>query len=218
MKFDIDMTVDEKSIQEMRRFVKLGDGEDLLVGGSTHRGEEEILLSVFGKLVREFPNLKLLIAPRHVERAEEVASLVRKHGFEPVKLSASNVRQAAPEARQIYILNMIGHLKDAYALGSLVYIGGSLVRHGGQNPIEPAIFEKPIIFGPHMFNFKNIARALLDDEGAIQIHCEKDLLETASALLKKRQRGEELGRNAKRSVLRNRGSTEENLKTIISSL
>jgi len=216
MKFDIRPLHDPAKAEEMKRLLGLAAGDKLFVAGSTHRGEEEIAVRIFKELSREFRGLKLLIAPRHVERTREIEVLIKKIGFEPIRFSYLPAnRQTGKPANTIFILDTIGQLKDAYAVATLVFIGGSLVKYGGQNPIEPAIFEKPILFGPHMFNFKNITAKFLEDRAAVQVADEKELLERSRFLLIDASKRSALGKNARRMVSENRGATERNLEAIV---
>lgn len=198
MKFDAEIKMDPDAAQDVRKVLGLDNDEELLVAGSTHSGEEEIVLKSFITLVKEFPRLKLLIAPRHVDRAGEIKAMVRRSGLE----------------ERAIVLDTVGQLRSIYQIAALVFIGGSLVKHGGQNPIEPAVFERPIIFGPNMFNFKGIARAFVEGGGAIQISNGDDLSKEAAILLRDERSKNSLGRNAKRIVLENRGATDKNLKRI----
>ncbi len=214
MKFDFDAAADDGAARRMRESLGLTEGAELFVAGSTHPGEEEVIVSAYSQLLKEFPKLTLLIAPRHVERAQEVGNTVRRFGFMPARLSSLNHGPWTMDHGPIYILDTIGHLNDAYAIATLVFIGGSLVPHGGQNPIEPASFEKPVIFGPHMSNFRAIAAALLKNGGAVQVKDARELLDKARALLKDRQAGLALGRNARKAIIENRGATGRNLRAL----
>lgn len=225
MKFDIYVASDAEAARKMRESLGLNVDSQLFVAGSTHNGEEDILIEAFRDLVREFPKLELLIAPRHIERAAEIERLAERSGFEAARLSALNegrmlVHRSLGEGgrrdrQRVFILDTIGHLKDIYAIATIVFIGGSLVRHGGQNPIEPAVFEKAILFGQNMFNFKDIASIFVENNAAIQVMDKCDLFEKTKALLKDRAACLQLGQNAKRTVYGNRGATERNLDAAI---
>lgn len=215
MKFDVEMAKDVQSQGRIQGLSGLKDDEELFVGGSTHEGEERILIEVYKELVEEFPKIRLLIAPRHIDRVSEIERLVRHLGFEPVRTSTLKPSTINHQLSTIFILDTIGQLKDVYAIATVVFIGGSLVKHGGQNPIEPAILERPILFGPHMFNFKDVASIFLKSDAAIQVMDKKDLLEKAIALLRNSEARIRLGQNAKRAVFENRGSTERNLHETI---
>jgi len=197
MKFDVEINADLKAMETLKESLSLKADEELLVAGSTHSGEEEIVLKSFKELLKDFPKLKLLIAPRHIERASDVRILADKVGVTPV-----------------FVLDKIGYLNSAYSFATLVFIGGSLVKHGGQNPIEPAIFEKAILFGPHMFNFKDISASFLKNNAAISVSNNKELTESIRMLLTDKAKRDELGRSAKRTVSEGRGATDRNIKVI----
>ncbi|MBN1526735.1 MAG: 3-deoxy-D-manno-octulosonic acid transferase [Candidatus Omnitrophica bacterium] len=190
--------------------VRLKPGEELFVAGSTHDGEEDAVISAYKTLTGEFPDLRLLVAPRHITRVADVEKAVRGAGFEPVRVSKCQ----GVKASDVLVLDTIGHLKDFYSVATLVFIGGSLVKHGGQNPIEPALFEKPIIFGPHMFNFKAIAASFVNNGGAVQVDGPAGLLEECRRLLRDKPARQALGANAKRTVAENRGATGKNIEAI----
>jgi len=115
---------------------------------------------------------------------------------------------------RVFVLDTIGQLNDAYFLATVVFVGGSLIKHGGQNPIEPAAMGKAVIFGPHMFNFKAIAAVLLANGAAVQVSDAKGLLKELSNLLNDREKIRKLSDNARKVVRENRGATERNLKAI----
>ena len=225
MKFDVEISSSAKGPQDVRRIIGLEPDEELLVAGSTHKGEEDALLRIFKKLRQKFPHLRLLIAPRHIERAGEVEELIKQSGLEPIRISNAvpackqsefkqSGRRSTQYAERILILDTIGQLKDIYTIATVVFIGGSLAKHGGQNPIEPAALGKTVIFGPHMFNFKNITNVLLKSAGAIQIADEEELAARIAILLEDPDMRKALGENARRSVIENRGATQRNLDAI----
>jgi len=211
MKFDVG-TAPKAGAANAAAWLK--PGEELFVAGSTHEGEEDAVIGAYKVLATEFPDLRLLIAPRHITRVADVEKTVRGAGFEPVRLSSlPEPRNPKPDTR-VLILDTIGHLSDMYAMAKLVFVGGSLVKHGGQNPIEPALFEKPIIFGPHMFNFKAIAASFLNNGGAVQVDDPAGLLDECRRLLRDKDARQALGANARRTVAENRGATEKNIEAI----
>lgn len=215
MKFDAmpNINIDEK--EKVRNFLDLREGDLLFVGGSTHPGEEEKLLSVYKRLRVAFPGLKLLIAPRHIERAGEAADIVRRYGFESVRYSSSLPIIHCPGSPvRVFILDTIGLLNAAYSYAALVFVGGSLVRHGGQNPIEPAALEKPSLFGPHMSNFMDAALALTAGKGALEVGDEGALFQQAESLLADPGLRAIMGKNAFNVVVNNRGSSARNILAI----
>jgi len=218
MKFDAGTSVDTGRSEEFRKMMGLTDGDSLVVAGSTHRGEEAIILRIFKKLSAEFPKLKLLIAPRHIERTKEVEEAVRSLGLEPVRFSSISGTPAGKRDvkgdYQIFILDSIGKLRDIYSISTIVFIGGSLVAHGGQNPIEPAALGKPVIFGPYMFNFREIVSVFLDNGAAILAKDPEELFGSLKILLGDSKRRSEMTRCAGLAISRNLGATERNIKEI----
>lgn len=186
----------------------LKDEDKLLVAGSTHAGEEAAVIEAYKGLLGHFPDLHLIIAPRHIQRAGAVEKVARSFGFEPIRVSRIPAVNDPPAAIRVLVLDTIGKLGEIYSVATLVFIGGSLVTHGGQNPIEPATFEKPVIFGPHMFNFKSIVSLLLERGGAVQIKDKGELLEAAGRLLQDQQYRMRVGKNAKAVIMENRGASQ----------
>ncbi|MFH0764436.1 MAG: 3-deoxy-D-manno-octulosonic acid transferase [Candidatus Omnitrophota bacterium] len=212
MKFDVDIKADSKAMEVLREALSLKADEELFVAGSTHPGEEKVVIESFRELLKEFPKLKLLIAPRHVERAGEVEKLVKTLGFEPARLS--NEHRKPNTENRIFILDFIGQMSAAYAAATIVYIGGSLVKHGGQNPIEPAIFGKPVLFGPYMFNFRDISAAFLKNNAAIRVQNLEEIVKNAKVLLKDRANRDEIGKLAKGTAIAGRGATGRNVEIL----
>jgi len=129
----------------------LGEGR-IIIAGSTHKGEDEIVLNAFCELKKEFPDIKLLLAPRHLTREAEVKSLVEKTGL-PYGLRSNNDRF---DKNEIIILNTLGELSKIYQICNFAFIGGSFNKTGGHNPLEAVVYEKPAISGPSIHNFKDI--------------------------------------------------------------
>jgi 3-deoxy-D-manno-octulosonic-acid transferase len=214
MKFDAEIKTDDGVVLDMRSLLELRASDSLVVAGSTHSGEELALVGAYKKLAGDFPALKLLIAPRHIERTGEVARIVLDAGFPPVLISDLRSRGLPVPNGRVFILDEIGCLNAAYALASVVFIGGSLVRHGGQNPIEPAALARPILFGPYMFNFKNIQAAFLANNAALQVSGGSEICDVIGRLLRDAKRRNDLGANAEKVVRENRGATNRNMDSI----
>lgn len=222
MKFDIQLPVTPPTLTLRRagnyQLPDLGlPGEEkLFIAGSTHRGEEKIILQAYRELIKSRPDLRLLIAPRHIERTQEVERLIERFGFESQRVSELifNAQRTTNNERPILILDTIGQLKNLYALAGLVFIGGSLIRHGGQNPIEPAVFSKPILFGPYMSNFSNVARAFLNKKAAMVVKDAQQLKNICLRLLEDPVLRKELGERAKEVVRENKGATFKNTELI----
>jgi len=190
----------------------LGEREMLLVAGSTHPGEEEILLNVYRRLLSLFPSLRLLLAPRHPERADEVKNLIERFGFNSHKVSLLNLK--TPHKDAVFILDTVGELVLFYAAADIVFVGGSLVKKGGHNILEPAFLSKPVIFGPYMFNFRDIAQEFLGYRAAIQVFNQEDLIVSIKELLDDSLKAQELVKGAQRAIFNNRGATKRNIALI----
>ena len=216
MKFDSQKPVTSNQKPDLG----LSAEEKLFLAGSTHRGEEKIILQVYRELIKSHPNLRLLLAPRHIERTQEVEGLIARFGFKPQRVSQLffNARRTTHDAQRVLILDTIGQLKALYARADIVFIGGSLIRHGGQSPIEPAVFSRPILFGPYMSNFSNIAKAFLNKKAAMLVVDAQQLKNSCLSLLDSPALGEELGNRAKEVLEENRGATLRNMELIKMSL
>jgi 3-deoxy-D-manno-octulosonic-acid transferase len=139
-----------------------------LFGGSTHRGEEEILAAIFLKLRQQFPSLCLFIAPRHVERLPEIRAQLDTLGLHVALASEATSSHGLSDADCV-LLDTTGDLQHWYGIATVVFIGKSLTAHGGQNPVEPILAGKPVVFGPYMENFRTLAKALVAKRGAIEV-------------------------------------------------
>ncbi len=213
MKFDI--TVDtEKDYAAYKLKLGLLPGEKLFVAGSTHPQEEEIILGAYQELCLTYPELKLLIAPRHPERAKGIENLVSSAGFRPVLASQLPLAACNCIARPVFILDSIGELLNYYAIAEVIFIGGSLAKTGGHNILEPVAFGKPVLFGPYMFNFKDIAGLFLNHQAAISVQDQAGLEQAVKDLLSGSSLGRELSRRAKELLESNRGSSRRNLEVI----
>jgi 3-deoxy-D-manno-octulosonic-acid transferase len=177
----------------------------VLFGGSTHRGEEEILAGIFLRLRQQFPSLRLFIAPRHVERLREIRA---QFGALPMRVTlASEVAIGRKSDADCIVLDTTGELHRWYAIATIVFIGKSLTAHGGQNPVEPIIAGKPVLFGPHMENFATLAKALVLKKGAIQVHNMDSLELTIAELLRDSEACQRLVQRAREVLSEHQGAT-----------
>ncbi len=214
MKFDLSRReYSEKDCSNFKEKLAITVKEKLLVVGSTHPGEEKIILEVYKSLLEDLPGLRLLIAPRHPERAEEVGVLIRSFGFEPLRTSSLNPSNPSNPIT-IFVLDTIGELLNYYAIADIVFVGGSLIKKGGHNILEPASLAKPIIFGQYMFNFRDTANLFLKNSAAIQVNNAKELQDKISVLLNDVDLGISMGKNAQKLIRENLGATQRNIKLI----
>ncbi|MCM8797415.1 MAG: 3-deoxy-D-manno-octulosonic acid transferase [Candidatus Omnitrophica bacterium] len=208
MKFDVCGYLRKEDIDtNLRRRMGLSSQNKLLVVGSTHPGEEDKILSVYKQLLLEFPSLVLLIAPRHPERSKEVGALAVRCGFSVIFISQMPQAELVVSEKSVFILDTVGKLLSFYSAADIVFVGGSLVSKGGHNILEPAALGKTVLFGPHMFNFRDTAELFLRNNAAVMVDSEEDLLMQLRQLLRNPARVAEFSERAQRLVLTNQGAT-----------
>jgi 3-deoxy-D-manno-octulosonic-acid transferase len=194
------------------RFFRLSPNRIVIVAGSTMKGEEPSVLRAFGRIKTLSPGALLVLAPRHPERFEEAERLARDEGFVTVRRTALAI-DAEPRA-DVVILDTLGELAQMYQLATAVFVGGSLADYGGHNILEPAVFGKPIVFGSHMQNFKEIADTFIANGAAVQVHSERELDEVLRSLVSDPVRRARLGAAARALVDANRGAKDKTLAVI----
>jgi len=194
------------------RFFRIGAGRPVIVAGSTFRGEESALLRTFARVKTTMPSALLIVAPRQPERFGEVERLSREAGFTTSRRSELPI-DAEPRA-DVVVLDTIGELAQLYQVATAVFVGGSLVDHGGHNILEPAIYGKPIVCGSHMQNFKEIAEAFVANGAAVCVQSERELEEALLSLLSDPVRRARMGAAARALVEANRGAKEKTLAAI----
>ncbi len=238
VKFDINLDPClELNVLTYRSKLGLGQADKLLVCGSTHPGEEELIFAAYSELLPAFPELKLLIAPRHPERSEKISGLAADKGFMPVLISgisgACPVRGRTPKVsdgclrqpasngacptciqRAVFILDTIGELVNYYSAADIVFVGGSMVKRGGHNILEPASLMKPIIFGPHMFNFRDISELFLANQAALVASDSRELVHKVKEILNNNLSAKGLIQRAYELIIKNRGATHKNIQII----
>jgi 3-deoxy-D-manno-octulosonic-acid transferase len=206
IKFDPDVQAQNQSVATSLRDV-LSQGSDSLVlfGGSTHRGEEEILVRVFLRLREQFPLLRLFIAPRHGERLQEIRSHL---GVMPLRIMlASEALTRDGADADCILLDTTGELERWYGIATVVFIGKSLTAHGGQNPVEPILAGKPVVFGPNMENFATLAKTLVSNNAAMQVNDIESLERTVGELLRDSKARQRLVQNAQAVLNEHKGGT-----------
>ena len=185
----------------------------VIIAGSTHRGEEDLLVSSYIELEKDFPDLTLIIAPRHPKRFKEVEELVKKKGFEYIK--RSELASKLPGFRAsglIVILDAVGELASVYSVSDVAVIGGSFIEHGGQNLLEPAFWAKPIICGSHMENFP-FAKEFYERGAAIETDS-SSLCKKLKELLQSAEKRKSMGNKARELYNEKAGAVERAMKEI----
>ena len=172
------------------------DRHRVLVAGSSHRGEEEILLEAFRYLKQSFPDLQMVLAPRHPQRFAEVEKLLKVNGMRFTRKSQTNGRSFFAE--DICLLDTLGDLQAVYALGDVAFVGGSLVDAGGHNLLEPARLRRPVLFGPYMSNFAAIATEMKEGGGGVEVKSLEDLVCVLTELLSDGDKRQAMGDKAYR--------------------
>jgi 3-deoxy-D-manno-octulosonic-acid transferase len=180
----------------------IGPQAKILFGGSTHPGEETILAEIFIKLRTDFPSLFLIIAPRHVERSQNLRARLQQHSLGVALRSQLN--SVRPDC---LIIDTTGELRDWYSVATVAFVGKSLTARGGQNPVEPIIAGKAVIFGPHMENFATLAESLVRYNGAVQVENDGSLQNEIAKLFRNPAEGARLVENATRVLATHRGAT-----------
>lgn len=188
--------------------------DELWIAGSTHPGEEEILLDIYRSLKTQFPRLRLVMAPRHVDRSPEISELIQGAGLKSVLFSKVRGQNFSTFPNEILIIDTFGHLRSLYRLAHVVFVGKTLTTSGGQNIIEPGFYGKPIVIGPHMENFQFVVKVFQDAEAVIQVRDRGQLAEAMTRLLQNPSQLQQLGQNARDVVLRNQGATQRSLDLI----
>ena len=199
--------------KRMQKLLCLKPSQPVLVGGSTREGEEEVLLEVYGKILKAFPETVLVIAPRHIVRTSHVENLVRQQGLES-QLWTDLVRPGVERTAPVVIVNAFGDLFKIYSAGTVIFCGASLVPLGGQNPLEPAVWGKMVFYGPSMEDFLD-ARKLLEQEGAgVEVKNSDAFAEKSLFFLNHRDELRERGRRARDALLRNQGASERHARVL----
>ncbi len=194
------------------RYFRLAPDRPVVIAASTLKGEEEAVLDAFQRIRATMTNALLIIAPRKPERFDDVERLARRAGWNVAR--RTELRVDAEPRHDVVVLDTIGELAQLYQVATAVFVGGSLVDSGGHNILEPAVFGKPIIFGPYMQNFAEIARTFLDNDAAIQVRSARELESVLSGLLGDPVRRARLGAAARALVEANRGARTKTLAAI----
>jgi len=214
IKFDgVAGATDSHAAAHWRKKLQLASTQRIVVAGSTHDGEELFLLDALLSIKQEDRSVCLIIAPRDPNRAQEILTLSEIQGLTGNLLSEllGGTLNPCPD---VIVVDFIGVLKELYSLSDVSFVGGSLVKEGGHNPLEPAIFGRPIVFGPDMRDFRQIAAWLLHADGARQVCDQKELTTVLSQLLNDAQQAASMGERARQVVLLHQGAVTRTLNCL----
>jgi 3-deoxy-D-manno-octulosonic-acid transferase len=214
MKFDqAGEPVSGEEFRRLRESVKAGPKQKIILAGSTHSGEEQIIGDAFSRLKKADENLLLIAVPRDPKRAGSVCRIFTSLGFSAVAMS--ELKNSDPgKKNDVVVVDVMGLLRRLYALADIAYVGGSLTDFGGHNPLEPAVFSKPILFGPFMSDFKEISDMLLQADGAVQVRDAESFYEAATNFLNNGEKARYFGEQAFKIFYTNRGAVEKTLAVI----
>ena len=223
LKFDAAKLDERRTLDVPALLRQLGVPENalLLVCGSTHAGEEAILAEVFLRLRQRFPDLFLVLVPRHFERSRDAGRELEARGVKFAyrnEVSGNGKMKYSPGELQCLLVNTTGELKFFYEHATVIFVGKSLTAHGGQNPIEPGALGKAMVFGPNMENFAEVTRSFLAKNGAAQVKDATELESELARLLADGSRREQLGQNALQVVRENLGAVDRTVEMIIKGI
>ncbi len=204
---------DQDKLNELVSLLDIRDGDTVIVAGSTHEGEEAILLDIYMSLKERFSGMRLVLVPRHPERYGGVKTLLKERGISFV--CRTELTRSEPDVRdRVILIDTMGELSALYSLAAAAFVGGSFSGTGGHNVMEPVIFRKPVFTGPSTFNFDEDMQRLLENNGIIQVETPSEFETRLAELLENRKEADIIGENGYNTVIRYRGSIEQNLSMI----
>ena len=199
-KYDHTITSPDPAVErEMRRILNLAPSDRVIVAGSTRGGEEAMLLDAYDEIRSKYPDILLILAPRHIKRAPDICALIRNRGLK-CRLRTEIGRGKTERTAQILVIDTFGELFNIYSVATVVFCGASLVPLGGQNPLEPAVWGKPILYGPHMEDFPDAKEMLESAGGSVRVSDPQELAEAFRDLLDDPEKADTLGHNARETA------------------
>lgn len=209
LKYEI--TLPASSMERAEAIRALWGNRPVFIAASTHEGEEEKIIDAARKIRGQFRDLLLIIVPRHPERFDRVAALCRRAGLNTLRRS-----EGKPCSSQIQalVVDSMGELSIFYSTADVAFVGGSLVPHGGHNLLEPAALSRPVITGPHYFNFLEVTKQFLEHQAAIEVKNPEQLADTVIELLKAPQRRAVMGDAGKQLIEQSKGASQRLLNLI----
>lgn len=203
LKFQIDNIIDENEINKLKTSLNISDNR-VFIAGSTHKGEDEIIMDVFQKLKTKLVNIKLILAPRHPERNKSVTELAVNKGF-TIGLRSQN---DTLENKDIILIDTMGELGKLYSVADIAFIGGSFSGTGGHNPLEAAVYKVPVVSGESVKNFKDIYKYMCDVNSAIIVKNEVELYNEIFELFKNKKKYSEMSRATSKIFEQHSGAVE----------
>ena len=210
LKFDLQLPggLTEKAVQLRSAW---GTQRPVLVAGSTHEADENVLIPAFAELLESLPTALLILVPRHPERFARTAELAKIAGL---RTEMHSQGEACSEQAQCFVIDTMGELMTYYACGDIAYVGGSMGEQGGHNALEPAALGLPVLFGPNMENAKEIVAKLIDSEAAISVSNQQELQEAVRNLFNNSVQCSDMGINGRSLIEKNKGALDLTLKAV----
>lgn len=196
----------------------LTDRELLVVAGSTHPGEEDAIVNAYRMLSPEFPDLRLVLAPRHIERAAQVEQMIQAKGLTVARRSTGGQAPMAGTGARVLVLDTRGELALLYREAVVAFVGGTLAPVGGHNLLEPAVWGKPVLFGPHTDHCAEVAALLVNAQGGQVVQDEQDLAQGLRELLRDPAIQQRMGAAAQRVVADNQGALQRSADIVATFL
>jgi 3-deoxy-D-manno-octulosonic-acid transferase len=200
-----------EAVRALRSDLGLSDSEQVFVAGSTNPGEEEPLLAAYERMRNGINGLRLIIAPRQIERAEEIRALTQDHGLKCARRSAKG---SSGSDYDVLILDTFGELARAYSVGDITFVGGTLIPKGGHSLIQPILQGKPVFFGPHTFKTRDVANMAVSAGVGFQVNDADELADRGKALLSDGDRRAQIDAACRRLVSENQGASARCAKLV----
>ena len=221
MKYDLVDTPDTTMKTFLRKKFGYPENSIILIGGSTHSGEDEAIIYAFSRLRKEGYHLDLLLVPRYPENVAHIENIVREYHYIPLRktlLDKEEIKSTVDYSNSIVIVDTIGELKMMYSVADIAYVGGSLFyrgsNKGGHNMMEPAILGVAIMFGPYNSAFQDTVNDLIEANGAIMIRDREGMYEELKGFLSHPEKISQMGKSAREVILRNQGATRRNFELL----
>lgn len=215
LKFDHELRdLDDEQIAQLKKQYRLPDRVAVLTAGSTHAGEEALLIEVYQRLMDLGQEIILVLIPRHPERAKEVAALLKEKNVHYQRRSRLNEKSPFLKKGQVLLVDTLGEVVNLYATSDVIFVGGSLVPIGGHNPLEASILGKPVMFGPHVNNFREMTGKLARTGAGIAVKDGEDLFQRSRILLDDPVRRRAMGQAGRTLIVENAGATRRTLERV----
>ncbi len=206
--------ISSDAVKKLKESMNITEDKDIIIAGSTHRGEDEEVIRAYIKVSREISKAPfLIIAPRHLDRLPEIEDILKRYNLSFIRKTMIKKGEALSKY-SVILLDTIGELSTLYSIASVVFVGGSLVPVGGHNILEPALYKKPILFGPYMHNFREIAEGFKNRGAAIEVADSDEMAKEIINILNDPDIGKKLGERGFSVIVENKGALEKSIGLI----